>query len=121
MEGWEGGSRADQIGKPGMNDSGKQISEALLVAASEIQVMVFWRVEGVLRRWGETWAAATRRLGRGILATAEEDCVECRDERSQLKSKEQLSKVLMLWEGMFLRLSAIRLLHRSRYESIIRQ
>ena len=68
VEGCEGGSRADQIGKAGMKDSGKHISDALLVAACSMHLMVFSRVEGVSRRCGEMWAAATRSVGSGIVA-----------------------------------------------------
>ena len=59
------------MGKPGRKDSGKQISEALLAAACSMDWMVFSRVDGVSRRWGEMWAVATRRVGSGMLRFGE--------------------------------------------------
>lgn len=41
------------MGKFGRKDSGKQISEASLAAACSMYLMVFSRVDGVSRRWGE--------------------------------------------------------------------
>ena len=55
------------MGKQGMEDSGKEIREAEWVEAWVMEVRVLRRVVEVERRWGEMWAVAMRRVGRGIV------------------------------------------------------
>jgi hypothetical protein len=48
VDGWEGGRRAEWIGKLGMADSGKEIRVALWVEAWVMAVRILEREEGVL-------------------------------------------------------------------------